>query len=149
MAITTGGYKGFGTKLSIKISASFTLIGNVISVEGPDPTVGMRETTNLASTARAYRPTLPDYGKAKFTVQYDPDDTTTHSVLDGKITSPPTSPDEFKLEFPTTDTTLPNVDFKGFITGSKLKGMDTKNDTITKEYEIQITDTFTATAGTP
>ena len=146
MAARTGGLPGLGTNLQMKVSSTFTSIGEIVKIEGPDAVLGLRETTVLSSSAKAYRPTLPDYGKAKFTVHWDPDDSLHLSLLT-KITSPVSTPDEFKLIFVDGDTTPANVDFKGFLMSFKLKGMEEKG-TLEADLEIQITDVFTPTAGT-
>lgn len=138
-------YAGLGTTLAIKISSTFTTIANVVSIEGPDPVLGLRDTTKLSSVYHEKRPTLPDLGKVKLTLQYDPDDTT-HALLLSKILSPPAAPDEFKLTYPDGKTTPANEDFKGFVVSRKLKGITPKG-TIEADVEIDLTDLFTQTAG--
>lgn len=150
-----GGYSGLGTLLELGTGTTvsgvttytYAALGEVVSVEGPDPVLGMRDTTVLSSTSKGKRPTLPDLGKCKFMIHYDPDDAV-HFLLQGKVITPPPVPDSFKLVFPTGDTTPPNEVFEGYVVSFKKKGM-TEKDTIEADVEIDITDLFTPTAGTP
>lgn len=59
-------------------SATYTVIAQVVSLDGPSLEMGTAETTNLASTVKTYRPTLPDGGELSGTIQYDP---TAHATL--------------------------------------------------------------------
>jgi hypothetical protein len=56
-----------------------TQVGQILSIDGPSSEVGSVETTNLSSTWKQYRPTLPDGGEVSMEIEYDPTDTGTGS----------------------------------------------------------------------
>jgi hypothetical protein len=138
---------GKGTKLQIKISSTFTDIGNRTVIEKDDIDVEMRDVTDLDSTAKAYRPGLPDWGTLTLTIFFDPDDTT-HILLRDRARTPTQTIDEWKLIYNTGDTTPPNDDVKGYVKSFSETGME-PNGTLTAKLVIQLTDQYTPTAGTP
>ena len=92
-----------------------TVVGQIMSIDGPSSEVGSVETTNLASTFRQWRYTIADGGELNMEIEYDPTDTGTtgsHGFLKSLLATPqmltwqvcyPTTP-------PATDT------FLGFMT---------------------------------
>lgn len=136
-----------GTTLSIKIASTFTVIGEVAEINDLAPEVKVREVTTLSSTSVKKRPAIVDFGKLALKVWLDPDDTT-HILLRARVYSPIATLDEFKLTYNTGDTTPPFDDFMGFLTKFTTT-VGGPMDTVTGAMEIEITDTFTSTAGTP
>ena len=67
---------------------TYVLIGNVLNITGPESDIGSIETTVLASTRKTYRPGLPDPGELSFDIDFDPTDTTTHTLLAGLQDAP-------------------------------------------------------------
>ena len=49
----------------------YTAIGQVMSISGPDGSTGEIDVTNLASTAKEFIPSLPDYGTVSLDVVWD------------------------------------------------------------------------------
>lgn len=84
-------YPALGTTIAVDTtggSTTYTTIGQVLSIEGPSNEVGSVETTNLSSTRKTYRPTLPDGGELTFELEYDPSDTAGHKFLRGLADAP-------------------------------------------------------------
>ena len=55
-------------------------IGQVVSISGPDGSVGEIDVTHLASTGKEYIGALPDFGTISMEVVWDPKNTT-HSAI--------------------------------------------------------------------
>jgi hypothetical protein len=127
--------KGLGTILQAKISGTFTTIGQRMEIDGPDNSVGTKETTDLDSLAVERRATLPDGGELSIKVWFDPNDST-HATLAGWVSSPPAVTPSWKLIFPTTPTK--SYPFDGVLTGFKPGGM-TPDGYITADLKIAIT----------
>lgn len=93
---------GLGTILSIGDGGSptevFTAIAQITEISGPDGEVVVAETTNLSSTAKAFRPVIIDEGELTFTIQYDPRGAS-HTILDGYYRAIPPATHHFKLTF--------------------------------------------------
>jgi len=68
--------------------ATYVLIGNITSITGPSGEVGTVDTTVLTSTAKTFRPTLPDPGELTFELDFDPTDSTTHQKLENLAITP-------------------------------------------------------------
>jgi hypothetical protein len=113
---------GLGVQLQATIGGTLTTIASRVSIDGPDGSVGVKETTDLDSTAVERRPLLPDGGDLSMQVFLDPDDAT-HTFLAGLWTAPPPLPIAWKLIFPTT--TPHSGTFNGILTGYKPGGMAT------------------------
>lgn len=145
MASHDAGYWGQGTTLSMKIAGTFTLVGELVDIEGPDIKVNFRNPNKLDTATVRKRPTLVDLGKYKFTVNFDPNGAE-HTLIKGRALTPVQTPDEFKVTYPDGLTTHYFDDFKGFVGSWKEKGFNDK-DTITAEFEIEVTDLFTMNAG--
>lgn len=50
---------------------ALSLIGQVISISGPDGSTGEIDVTNLSSTAKEFIPSLPDFGTTTLDVVFD------------------------------------------------------------------------------
>lgn len=136
-----------GTLLAIKISSTFTTIGLRVELKGPASSLEMRKVTHLDSTSVEKAPAIPDLGTLSGTIYFDPDDTT-HILCRARVLTPPATPDEFKLTYPTEDTTKPFDDFFGYFAKFEVNP-GTVMDTRTADFEIEITTSLTATPGTP
>jgi hypothetical protein len=68
--------------------ATYVLIGNILSISGPEGEVGTVDTTVLTSTAKTFRPTLLDPGELTFELDFDPTDTTSHTKLAALASTP-------------------------------------------------------------
>lgn len=79
---------------------TFVDIGEVLSVK-LSPEVGSIETTKLASTAKTYRPGLPDPGELTFDVHLDPTDSVAHACLKTLASTPAVH--KWKITYPTVD----------------------------------------------
>src|SRR3954453_12613229 len=85
-------------------SGTYTLLGQVISIEGAGGgQVGERDTTVLTSAAKTNAPTIPDNGEVKISTNYDPTDTVHKYVRNQKDTPPDTIPN-WKVTFNTPNT---------------------------------------------
>lgn len=138
---------GLGTVLQIKISGSYVTIPCVQDISWDGYERAMREVTCLTSTSRKFRPAILDFGEVSATIFYDPNDTT-HQALVTKLTTPPASPDEFKLIYVDGNTTPANVLFKGYITQFPITGIEIEGS-VESQIAIKVTDLVTHTAGTP
>lgn len=136
-----------GTLLQLKIAGTFTTIGQRVSLDGPDAQLGIRNPTHLDSSYVAKRPTLPDLGKMSGKLLFDPNDTV-HPVMRAKVFSPPAAPDDFKLIFADGFTTPASEVFKGYVTKFTPTGIEVEAN-LEADFEIEITDSYTFTAGTP
>lgn len=136
-----------GTLLSLKISTVFTLLGQRVSLDGPDPELSIRIVTGLDSTSVKKRAGIPNFGKLSGKLFYDPNDTI-HIAVRAKVTTPPAAPDEWQMVYADGLTTPASDVFKGFVTKFKPTGIEV-NGTLEADFEIDLTDEFVITAGTP
>jgi hypothetical protein len=105
-----------------------TAIGQRVSVGSPGADVNKRETTDLDSPIKAYRPGLPDVGDLALALHYDPADTT-HTLLRDRVYAPlrgvAADDDAFELVFADGDPLANPVvapskaTFKGFVSSFK------------------------------
>lgn len=130
---------GQGTVLKFTISSTLTAITQVVEVDGPDATVGTKETTNLSSTSKSYRATLPDGGTVTATIQYDPADTT-HEALTTAINAWPQAAVGASITFNTTGSH--GAAFNCILTRFKPKGMN-QEDNLEADIEFKITGVVT------
>ena len=133
---------GLGTVLKATYGTptpSLQPIAQRVKLDGPELTVGTAETTNLDSTVKTYRPTIPDSGKISGTLQYDPQDTS-HLALFALYTTPATN--AMALAFADTSSTVFN--FTGILTKLKPTGIEVESN-LEAEFEIQITGAVTHT----
>jgi len=74
-----------GTTLACDFTTPLTYvtIGNITSISGPESEVGSVETTVLTSTRKTYRYTIVDPGELSFELDFDPTDTSSHTLLAG------------------------------------------------------------------
>jgi hypothetical protein len=126
---------GQGTVLSTTIGSTLTAITQVVEVDGPEVTVGSKETTNLASTFKSFRAQLPDGGSVSATIQYDPA-STTHTALTTAINIWPQQPVAWKVLFNTAAGT-DSATFNAFLTKFKPKGMN-EDDNLEADIEIKL-----------
>lgn len=134
-----------GTVLKINLAGTFTLVGNSVQLDGPDPTLAIRPVTTLASTSIQKKPGIPDLGKFSGKLLFDPNDTT-HITMRARVTSPPTTLDEFQLIYPDGNTTAAQDQFKGILTKFKTTGIEV-GGTLQAEFEIDLTDSLVSTPG--
>lgn len=130
---------GHGTLLKITISSVLTNVAQRVTIDGPEMSVGTAETTNLDSTWKTYRPTIPDGGTLSGTLQYDPNDAS-HEFLFTMISSPPQAGVVMNLVF--KDTTV--AAFTGILTKLKPTGMEVEEN-LEAEFEIKVSGPITIT----
>jgi hypothetical protein len=71
---------GKGTLLKLKISSSYTSLGQVTKITPPSMEMGTVETTTITSASRSFLATIIDGGEVGFTIEWDATDTT-HAAL--------------------------------------------------------------------
>lgn len=134
-----------GTVLQLSIATVLTPIAQVVTVEGPEMSMGTVETTHLGSTAKTKRTTIFDGGKVSATVEYDPNGTT-HTALEALIHTAKGTPDSWKLVYADGKTTPANHAFSGYLTSFKPTGIEVEG-VLQAEIEIEISGAVTFTAG--
>jgi len=116
-------WPALGTTLGVDKTGggTYTLIGQILSIDGPSSEVGQVETTHLLSTWKNYRATLPDGGEVAFEVEFDPTDTGTGTGAGGHgylkqlaATGGVPATKNWQITYPTTPPTTEN--FAGFLT---------------------------------
>ena len=130
---------GQGTVLKFTVASSLTALTQVVEVDGPDATVGTKETTNLSSTAKTYRATLPDGGTVTATIQYDPADST-HEALTTAINAWPQTAVAGSVIFNATGSH--SAAFNCILTRFHPKGMN-QEDNLEADIEFKITGIVT------
>jgi hypothetical protein len=133
---------GLGTLLKATITSVLTTVAQRVSIDGPEMSVGTAETTNLDSTWKTFRPTLPDGGTLSGTLQYDPKDAS-HAFLFTLISSPSQTGNVMNLVF--KDGTI--AAFTGILTKLKPTGMEVEGN-LEAEFEIKVTGAIVITPGT-
>jgi hypothetical protein len=133
---------GLGTLLKVTITSVLTAVGQRVSIDGPEMSVGTAETTNLDSAWKTFRPTIPDGGTLSGTLQYDPKDTG-HTFLFTLISSPPQGGNAMTLDF--EDGSI--AAFTGILTKLKPTGMEVEGN-VEAEFEIKVSGAITITPGT-
>jgi hypothetical protein len=131
---------GQGTILKFAVSGTLTALAQVVEVDGPDATVGTKETTNLSSVAKTYRATLPDGGTVTATIQYDPADTT-HENLTAMINTWPQAAASGSVTFNTASGSH-GAAFSCILTRFHPKGMN-QEDNLEADIEFKITGVVT------
>jgi hypothetical protein len=134
--MATAVYAGQGTVLKATISSSLTAIAQVVELDGPACTTGVKETINLGSTSITKRAQLPDGGTISGTLQYDPTDTT-QVFLTGLITTWPQSVSAWEMIWPAAISGTHMVSFSGILTKFQPKGMN-QEDNLEADFEITI-----------
>jgi hypothetical protein len=141
-----------GEKVMLQLeTATPGTYADVVQVKGtgfPNPTVGEVKKTNLASTVQEWRPgKIPDNGTIKFTVQYDPNDTT-HQALYTVLYAGTTK--NWKLIYADGLTTPAFETFAGFLTAFEKGDQDAETEAnVQADITLRITGAVTRTAGTP
>lgn len=140
---TPTAWPSLGTTLAYSIDAGVTwvAIGQVLSISGAGGgEVGKRDTTNLASAAKTYAPTIPDNGEPSFEINWDPTDTAHVQLMTWKDTPAAVNP-QWKVTFATTGTHT-SV-FAGFVSnfdGPNAGGVD---DNLTATVTITVSGPVT------
>jgi hypothetical protein len=127
---------GQGTILTI----ATVVTTQVIEIDGPEATVGTKETTNLSSTVKTYRAQLPDGGTVSATIQYDPV-AASHTALTTLINTWPAQPVACIITFNTVATT-DKATFSAILTKFKPKGMN-EEDNLEADIEFKVTGLVT------
>jgi hypothetical protein len=141
-----------GEKVMLQLeTATPGTYADVVQVKGtgfPNPTVGEVKKTNLASTVQEWRPgKIPDNGTIKFTVQYDPNDTT-HQALYTVLYAGTTK--NWKLKYPDGNTTTAFETFAAFLTAIEKGDISAEDEgNVEADITLRITGAVTRTAGTP
>lgn len=125
----------------------FTTIAQRVSLEGPSAELAFAKTTDLDSTFVEKRPTIPDLGTMGGTLYFDPDDVN-QAALRAQVTAPPAVAQQFKLVYPTGDTTLPCDVFNGYVKSFTPTNIE-REGYLQAKFEIELTDVMTHTTGTP
>jgi hypothetical protein len=131
---------GRGATLAYKTTSggTFNTIGNVVSVEGPNITVGEVEATILTSTFKPYLPTLPE-GEVTLNVRhigFDP----AVQALRAMVATAPVPVLYWMLTYEDTSTDA----FQGFPKGYSISGIE--NETIVDaSIPIRLTTAVTPT----
>lgn len=137
-----------GTTLQIKLTGTFTTIGQRVSLNPPDVQVKIVETTDLDSTYVEKKPSIPDLGKLSGTLFYDPADST-HAAMRARVVAPPAAIDEFKLNWTGDGNTTPASEtVKGWLTKFTPTNVE-REGYVQAEFEIDLSDSYTFAAGTP
>ncbi len=135
---------GQGTILKATISASLTAIFQLLEVDGPGIEVGAKGTENLTSTSLSFRAQLPNPGTLDYTVQYDPNDTTTTVWTTTQVFTWPQPLVVWNLIFNCSP--VCHWVFSAFIAKFKPKGMN-QEDNLEADISLQLSGAITFTAG--
>ena len=127
---------GKGTTLKL----ASTAVGNVVSISGPNRSVGTVETTNLNSTERTFRPTILDNGEVTVTIQFDPDDTQ-HIALEGLLTASPLAAATWVITM--TDATPSTYTVSGILTSFDVDTAASVDDLTMATLTIKVTGAIT------
>lgn len=133
---------GLGTLLKATFgspSPALATIAQRVTIDGPEMSVGTAETTNLDSTWKTFRPTIPDAGTISGTLQYDPKDAS-HAFLFTLIDTPVAN--AMNLVF--RDGSI--AAFSGILTKLKPTGMEVESN-VEAEFEIKVSGPITITPG--
>jgi hypothetical protein len=134
--MATAVHYGQGAVLSMTISTVMTAIAQVVELEGPGLSVGIKPTVNLGSVSITKRGQLPDGGSISGTLQFDPTDTT-QTFMTTLIQTWPQPATASQITFPmVTGTHL--VAFSAILTKFQLKGMN-QEDNLEADFEMEIT----------
>lgn len=134
-----GAFVGKGSSLQLDVGGEYTTIADVVSISGPSQTVGTVETTDLASSAKEYLPTILDAGEITATINYDPG-TATHANLSDLLSSPAVK--GWKIIFSNTDGSV--YAFNGILTGFSVSGVAVE-EIVTAEISIKLSGAVTIT----
>lgn len=114
-----------------------TTVGQVLSLD-LEPEVGSVETTNLASTAKTYRPTLPDGGEVSLEIEYDPTDTGV-SGSHGWLKSIQQTPAVFTWQIAYPTTPVATDTFLGFLTKGPGRNAGGPEENLTGALTLKVT----------
>lgn len=130
---------GKASYLKLSISSVFTTLGQLVSVQPPQMSMGTVETTTLSSTWRTFIATVLDGGEVTCTVNYDASDSS-HAQLWTDFQAG--TVDSWKIVF--ADTGAAEVAFSGIITALEW-GEYTIDDLVQLNITIKVTSTVTIT----
>ena len=127
---------GKGTTLKLATTA----IGQVVSISGPNRSMGTVETTNLNSVVRTHLPTILDNGEVSVVIQFDPDEAT-HISLEGLLTASPPAAASWVITL--SDATPSTYSFSGILTALNIEVASSVDDLTTATLTIRITGAIT------
>lgn len=126
-----------GTILQMSISSVLTDIAQVLSIDPPEGKVNAVKKTSLVDTVQRFRAgKMPEGGELKFTIEFDPNNTG-HKQLAGRIISPSSTNDDFKIKFVDGMAVPANLTFSGFVTGFKINTIEEENN-LEAEVTVQV-----------
>jgi len=125
---------GQGTVFKMTISSTLTAIAQVLDIDGPEVSVGVKDKTNLGDTSKRKRAQLPDSGSVSLSIQYDPADTT-HTFLTTTVNTWPQVNNACEIDFNTSGSH--KASFNAFIKKFKPKGMN-EEDNLEADIELEI-----------
>jgi len=124
---------GYSSNLT---TPSYTVLGAVLSVDGPDAETTEVETSLLSAKYNTYSGAAIDPGSYKIVIAYDPADTVTNTVLGGLLTS--SAMGAWQISYPIIGAESQQTDvFQGFVKGFKRSTLGRK-DMITAEVTIRV-----------
>ncbi len=134
--VAAGATVGVGALVSGALPTTFTTIGEVKSISGPEITSSMIDVTHLASTGREYLPSpIPDSGKLSMSMWLKPTDTQ-HKLLRDSVQA------GTKLGFKVTLSGGANSKFIGAVESFKIN-VGSVDEAVTADVELQITGAIT------
>lgn len=122
---------------------TYSVISQVLSIEGASNEVGSIETTHLQSARKTYRPGLPDGGEVSFEVEYDPSDPD-HKFLRGLADEPEIL--SWQVSYPTEPKATLDT-FDGFLTGFTPSAGGAEEN-LTASITIKVTGPVVTTTAT-
>lgn len=129
---------GNGSSLSIEsvTPGTYTVIPEVVSIDGPEAETGERETTPLGAALKIIRPTLLDAGEVTATMNFDSTNAV-HAGLYTKFLAKTYHNWRIHLFVP-TGTADDQFDFEAWIKGFKFSGFEPEG-TVQVEMTLRIT----------
>ena len=110
---------GKGTLLQCEFTTSvWTTISSRTEISQSGMTVETKDTTDLDSSEREFKPTIADFGEVSFDFWYDPDDST-HTNLFNLVGTPAVK--NWKTIF--TDDTPATFSYAGILTSFEVSGL--------------------------
>lgn len=119
----------------------YTVLAQVVSLDGPSREVGTRETSILTSTTKTFAPTLLDNGEVSGKLLYDPK-SDSHVTLDALIASQLVTGEPWKLTF--ADASATTYGFLGVFTKFAPTGIEIEAN-LEADFAIKISGPITIT----
>lgn len=123
----------------VTLKLASTAVGNIVSLSGPNRSVGTVETTNLNSTERTFKGTILDNGEISGQLQFDPDDTQ-HGAMEALLTASPIAAGSWVVTY--TDATPSTYSFSGILTAFSVTSSSV-DDLVMADFTIKITGAVT------